>query len=440
MAKPQNLIRAPKGMNDVLPNAGDAFLSCGVWDRIFSIASRVLAGYGYQQVRLPVVEDTALFARGIGEATDIVQKEMFTFTRSEQSLTLRPEGTAGAVRAYIEHDFGNNNPVQRWWYAGPMFRAERPQAGRYRQFYQIGAELLGTDSPVADAEMVIMLWRLCRELGLDVGSGVRVRMNSLGDGPSRLAYRQTLSAFLLSRASGLCQSCQARLATNPLRALDCKREECRGVVADAPNIADSLSQASAEHFATVERLITEAGVAYVRDPRLVRGLDYYTGTLFEFTTNALGAQDAILGGGRYDELCTELGGPATPAIGFAAGVERLALLLSKDAQGSLEVGVDLYLIPMAGTEGKALKLADDLRTADKAARVDVDVSGKKLKQQMRRADKSGARFVLVLGETEVQTGRGKLKCMKDGQETEVDLRADRLVAAFGRSGACAEVT
>ena len=411
-------------MNDVLPGASDAFLDSSVWTQVVGKATEVLQSYGYRQVLLPVVEDTGLFARGIGEDTDIVSKEMYSFAdRGGDALTLRPEGTAGAVRAYIEHNYAKTSPIQRWWYTGPMFRAERPQKGRYRQFYQIGAELFGAGAPAADAEMIIMLTRLCAALGL---TGVSVRVNSLGDPESRAAYRTILQQYLGAHTGELCEACQRRALTNPLRVLDCKRPPCRAVAEKAPDIAGAFSPAASAHFAAVQRLLESARIAYVRDPRLVRGLDYYTGTIFEFASGELGAQDAILGGGRYDDLVAQLGGPPTQAVGFAAGIERLALLAASRLSAS-EVaqagGPHLYIAAMPGAEVRALELAEQIRVAG-PYRVEVDVTGKGLKPQMKRADRAGARFALVLGEDELTSGRGKLK----------DLRTD-----LHQSGALAMV-
>ncbi len=420
-----SIVRAIKGMNDVRPGAEERFLDSDVWQRMFEVASRVLGGYGYDQVYLPVVEATPLFARGIGEATDIVSKEMYTFSdRGERSLTLRPEGTAGAVRAYVEHNLGRTDPMQRWWYAGPMFRAERPQKGRYRQFFQIGAELFGAADPSADAEMLQLVWRLCDELGL---RDVTMRINTLGDDESRRAYRERLRGYFHAHAEALCESCRERIETNPLRILDCKRPSCREVTAGAPDIFEVLSPASRGHFDEVCKLLGELGVPYGRDRQLVRGLDYYTGTTFELTTTQLGAQDALLGGGRYDNLVQELGGPPTPAIGFAAGVERIALLL---AEKIARVTPDLYLIPMTGLAGPALRLADALRR-EGGWRVEVDVSGQRLKQQMRRADRLGAKCALVLGEQEVASGHGKLKHLSVSSDLDVGLTPPALHLALG---------
>ncbi|MBI5510553.1 MAG: histidine--tRNA ligase [Deltaproteobacteria bacterium] len=419
-------IQAVKGMNDIRPGATEAFLDTAVWQKIFAAAAAVMESFGFRRVWLPVVEPTALFQRGIGTDTDIVAKEMYSFSdRGERSLTLRPEGTAGAVRAYVEHNLARVDPIQRWWYAGPMFRAESPQKGRYRQFYQIGAELLGIADPAADAELLWMLWQLCGRLGL---FEVAVRVNSVGDNDSRKAYRAVLRDYLGRHMTELCESCKARLDTNPLRVLDCKRAPCRTVVDGAPDILDAMTPAARQHFDKVLALLQALKVPFERDPRLVRGLDYYTGTTFELTTRALGAQDAILGGGRYDNLVEELGGMPTPAVGFAAGVERLALLVA--AAGVPAVGPDLYLVPMAGAEVLAFLLADGIRSD---GRYKVEVGAGRLKQQMKHADRTGARFALVLGEDELTSRRGKLKNLRATSVEEVALEPSALLGVLARS-------
>ena len=430
----KNKQKAPKGMNDIWPGAREEFLDSAIWDRIFKNAEEVFGGFGYRHVRFPVVEETGLFARGIGEGTDIVAKEMYSFEdRGGRPLTLRPEGTAGAVRAYVEHDMGRIEGMQRWWYSGTMFRAERPQKGRYRQFYQVGAELFGVSEPMADAELLAMLWRFINSLGLQ---NITLALNTLGDEESRLAYRTQLTAYLHEHEEGLCESCVGRLDTNPLRTLDCKREGCKEVASRAPEISESLSTASAEHFAALLRLLDGMNVSYTYDPRLVRGLDYYTNTVFEFTTGDLGSQNAIMGGGRYDGLVEELGGPSTPAIGFSAGVERLALLMA--AQGKLSGGPELYIMPLLddawADEGwvKVFELAEKVR--ENGLRVEVDVRGGRLKQQMRRANRIHAQYTLVLGENEWKEGRAKLKSLGIPTELDIELSAVAIATAFAKRG------
>ncbi len=413
-----------KGVNDVWPGCDEAFLDAGVWERLFSVCGTVLRAHGFARVWLPVFEETALYARSIGADTDIVAKEMYTFTdRGGRSLTLRPEGTAGAVRAYVEHNLARENPVQRWWYAGPMFRAERPQKGRYRQFYQIGAELFGAGEPLADAELLLMLWRLCEALGL---TGVRVRINTLGVAADRRAFRQVLLGYFETRQASLCESCRARLAANPLRVLDCKRPSCREIAQGAPDILSVLSADSRAHFDAVLAWLGALGVPSERDPHLVRGLDYYTRTTFELVTDKLGAQDAILGGGRYDNLVQELGGPPTPALGFAAGVERLALLLAE--AGVARRGPHLYLIPLPGCELAALRLADALRAL--GVSVELAVAGGKLKAQMRDADRAHARTALVLGGDEIKSERGRLRDLRRSTDLAIELNPAALHATL----------
>ena len=416
------IIQAVKGMNDIVPAAAEPFLDTAVWQKIFGVAGEVMESFGFRRVWLPIVEETALFQRGIGTDTDIVGKEMYSFTdRGERSLTLRPEGTAGAVRAYVEHNLSRIDPIQRWWYAGPMFRAESPQKGRYRQFYQIGAEFLGVAEPAADAELLWMLWTLCGRLGI---TDVTVRVNTVGDNESRAAYRTLLREYLSEHKAKLCEACDARLSTNPLRVLDCKRPGCREVVANAPDMLTVMTATAREHFEKTTSLLVALRVPFTRDPRLVRGLDYYTGTTFEFTTGALGSQDAILGGGRYDSLVAELGGPPTPAVGFAAGVERLALLVA--SQGVRAARPDLYLIPLSGAETLAFELAAALR-AQSGCRVEIGTGGR-LKQQMKHADRLQARFALVLGEDELASKRGRVKNLESSTVDEVELTPAALLA------------
>jgi histidyl-tRNA synthetase len=426
------MIHAIKGFNDIRPGASDAFLDSRLWQRIFATAQQVFESYGYGQVWLPTAEETGLFARGIGAGTDIVSKEMYSFVdRGGRSMTLRPEGTAGAVRSYVEHNLGRTDPVQRWFYTGPMFRAERPQKGRYRQFYQIGAELFGVADVAADAELLMALQDLCGALGL---GNLNIRLNTLGDAPSRDAYRAALVAYLEAHQEVLCESCSGRLQHNPLRVLDCKRPGCRAAMQGAPDIADSLTSEAAATFTQVRQLLDKVHVPYTRDPHLVRGLDYYTGVIFEFvevSDNAegggLGSQNTVLGGGRYDNLVQELGGPSTPAVGFSAGVERLALLLSQPAQAtSPRLGPHLYFAPMDQAALLfALQLAQQTRLLS-SVQVEVDLSLGRLKQQLRRADKLQARHALVIGEQELQSRLGQLKDLSTGQSQPVALTAAAL--------------
>ena len=426
----QDKVRAPgavKGMNDVRPAASEAFLDAGLWRHIFDTARTVATHYGYAQVWLPVVEETALFTRGLGEQTDVVAKEMYSMVdRGGRALSLRPEGTAGAARAYIEHHLGRNEPQQRWFYAGPMFRAERPQKGRYRQFYQVGAECFGAAGPGADVELLQMLLHLCRALGLPP---VQVRLNTLGDAESRITYLAQLGAFVAQHEGALCADCKVRAARNPLRLLDCKNPGCKALVQDAPDILAALSAPSRRWFDAYIQLLEDVAIPYTRDRLLVRGLDYYTEAIFEFTAanSALGAQDALLGGGRYDGLVQSLGGPATPAVGFAAGVERLALLLA--AHRARDPGVQLFFAVQAPTVAAAtLRFAEALR--DRGVGVEVGSDEGRLKAALKRADRSGAQILSVVGDNEVAQQVLRLKRLQDGHTVEVAFTVEAVTAAL----------
>ena len=420
------MIAAIKGMNDVFPGASEPFLDSAIWIRMSRAIDAVFGAYAYRPVWLPVVEPTQLFSHGLGAETDIVAKEMYSFSdRGDRALTLRPEGTAGAARAYIEHHLGRHEALQRWYYVGPMFRAERPQKGRYRQFYQVGAEFFGVADAAADVELVLMVQALCAELGL---GDLTLRLNTLGDADSRRAYHGELSRFFAANLAALCASCRIRAEKNPLRVLDCKDPACRAVLAGAPDILASLTPASAAWFDRYLSLLAQQGVRYRRDPMLVRGLDYYSHAIFEVATAALGAQDAILGGGRYDGLVESLGGPPTPAVGFAAGMERLALLMSQRAQGPL--GPDLFIAPLdASLNGQALALAQGLRTQH-GLRVEVDVAARGAKHSLRRAARQGAAAALVLGADEVARGAAEIKRLRDGSRAPAALGANAVAAAL----------
>ncbi len=402
-----NPLRAVKGMNDVLPD------ELARWDRVLGAFTRLMRLYAFREVRTPLVEPTSLFSRAIGEATDVVEKEMYSFSHHDEALTLRPEGTAGAVRAYLEHGVPQSEPVTRWYYVGPMFRAERPQKGRYRQFWQAGAEVFGDAGPASDAEMIDLLVRFLREIGVP---DARVLVNSLGDATARLRYKAALVEYLTPRATSLSPYSQRRLETNPLRILDSKDPRDIEAVAAAPAILDVLSPDDAAHFTSVRRGLDALGTPYEVAPRLVRGLDYYTRTLFEIkgATDKLGAGDTLVGGGRYDSLVGELGGPSVPAIGFAAGVERLVIAsdLPDEARS-----LDAYVAPLGDAAlDYGLVIARDLRAGGVAAELD----GRKasLKAQLRRASAVGARFAVIAGEDEVAKGTVQLKDLAaQSQET-----------------------
>ncbi|MDG4549306.1 MAG: histidine--tRNA ligase [Candidatus Contendobacter sp.] len=418
------LFQAIRGMNDILP--GESAL----WQALETTLREVLAAYGYDEIRLPLVEKTELFARSIGEATDIVEKEMYTFAdRNGESLTLRPEGTAGCVRACIEHGLLHNQ-TQRLWYAGPMFRYEKPQKGRYRQFHQVGAEAYGMAGPDIDAELICLTARLWRRLGI---GAVTLQINSLGSSAARAVYRDRLVAYFEARRAELDEDSQRRLATNPLRILDSKNPAMRAVLADAPVLIEHLDAESHAHFEELRTLLDAAGVAYQINPHLVRGLDYYCKTVFEWVTDTLGAQGAICAGGRYDGLLEQLGGPATPGVGFALGLERLAALLAAAGQPGADANPHAYLIAVgAAAQRWGLALAERLRDQAPALRLRMHCGGGGFKAQFRRADHSGARFALILGEDEVRAGTVAVKPLRDPDGQQLTLSPDQ-AAAFLRA-------
>jgi histidyl-tRNA synthetase len=419
-----------RGMNDVLP--GEARW----WRRLEAAARAVFAQYGYLEIQVPLLERTGLFKRAIGEYTDIVEKEMFSFAdRDGDSLTLRPEATASIVRAAISNGLVHNQR-HRWFTLGPMFRGERPQKGRYRQFHQIDAEAFGYAGPDVDAELILMSARLWRLLGI---SRVTLELNSLGSPAARAAYREALRAYFLARADELDDDSRRRLDGNPLRILDSKNPALAPLLAGAPLLADHLDAESREHFAGLRARLDAAGVAYVLNPRLVRGLDYYSRTVFEWTTDALGAQNAICSGGRYDGLVEQLGGEPTPAVGWALGMERIVLLMQ--ALGC-EAPVDLphaYLV-LAGAAAAArgLALAELLRDRLPWLRLEADLGGGGFKGQFRRADKSGAQLALVLGEDELARGVAALKPLRGGGEQR-ECPLEQLAAEVARACGAAAV-
>ncbi|MBW4717030.1 histidine--tRNA ligase [Saccharothrix obliqua] len=402
---------APKGVPDYYPPASATFLA--VRDTLVDSARR--AGYGY--IELPVFEDTALFARGVGESTDVVTKEMYTFTdRGGRSITLRPEGTAGVMRAVIEHGLDKGQLPLKLAYAGQFFRAEQPQAGRYRQFHQVGVEAIGVDDPALDAEVIAIADEAFRRMGL---SGYRLELTTLGDSSDRPAYREVLQAFLAGLP--LDDETRRRAEINPLRVLDDKRPEVRAMVAGAPLLRDHLSDSSREHYARVKDYLADLGVKYVENPRMVRGLDYYTKTCFEFVHDGLGAQSAIGGGGRYDGLMEQLGGQPLSGVGFGLGVDRS--LLACQVEGVLPGDVtrcDVYGVPLGdAAKSKLVALSAALRAA--GVRFDLAYGGKGLKGAMKGADRSGARFALVLGERDIEAGVVQLKELASGDQREVPL-------------------
>jgi histidyl-tRNA synthetase len=423
------IIEPLRGMNDVLP--ADARW----WRRLEVAARETFAQYGYHEIRVPLLEQTGLFKRAIGEYTDIVEKEMFTFERDGESLTLRPEGTAGIVRAAISNGLLHNQR-HRVFLIGPMFRGERPQKGRYRQFHQIDAEAFGYEGPDIDAELILMTARLWRKLGI---SRVQLELNSLGTPAARRAYRDALTAYFSAHESQLDADSRRRLGGNPLRILDSKNPAMQSLIAGAPLLPDHLDEASREHFAGLKARLDEAGVAYVLNPRLVRGLDYYSRTVFEWTTDALGSQNAVCSGGRYDGLVTQLGGEPTPAIGWALGVERVVLLMQELGCDAPAETPHAYVV-MAGAQGAraGLAAAERLRDALPWLRLETDLGGGSFKAQFKRADRSGARVAIVIGDDEAARGMAAVKHLRGTGAQEdcplTDLPA-RLAAALGADAA-----
>jgi histidyl-tRNA synthetase len=398
-----------RGMNDILPDVAAR------WQHLESEVEDLIEAYGYRQVRLPLLEHTEVFRRSIGEVTDIVEKEMYTFDDDGDSLTLRPEATASMVRAGITHGLLHNQK-QKLWTVGPMFRRERPQAGRYRQFHQFDVEAMGYEGPDIDAELIIMCARLWKRLGIDK---IRLEINSLGIAESRASYREALVEYFNGVKSGLDEDSIRRLDKNPLRILDSKNPDMQEVVAGAPVMLDHLDEASAEHFEGLKALLDAAGVEYEVNPRLVRGLDYYSRTVFEWVTDALGSQNAVCAGGRYDGLVEKLGGRATPAIGWAMGVERFVSLYEACGGTFPAIAPDVYLAAVGeGTRERAFALAEELRDEVAGIRVETNLGGGSFKAQMKRADKSGARYALVLGEQELAEQRIGCKPLRSDAEQE----------------------
>ena len=411
MAKVER-IRAPRGMPDVLPE------DMGLVRLLEGTAHRVFGLYGYEEVRTPLFEETRLFVRGIGEGTDIVEKEMYTFGEGEEAITLRPEGTASVVRAAVEHNLLKRRGFWKLYYVGPMFRKERPQAGRLRQFDQIGCEALGSLEPAVDAESIVLAARYFAEVGLP---GVRVKVNSIGGAESRGAYRELLRKLFGGQGKRLCGDCRGRYERNVFRILDCKEPGCRELAAEAPAMRDYLDEGDAAHFAAVLELLAEAGLKVEVDDHLVRGFDYYTRTVFELAHGSLGARDAVCGGGRYDNLVAELGGPEAGCVGFAVGVVPTMLALRKAKVAAAEAaGVQVYVAAAVdAVRGDCFRVAERLRGAGVSA--EVDCERRSLKAQMRSANRLGARYVLVVGPDELAAGRFTLKGMETGEEVKLGL-------------------
>jgi len=419
-------IQAIRGMNDCSPTESP------LWQWIEGQVRQILSSYGYSEVRMPIVESTPLFARAIGEVTDVVSKEMYTFWDNDEQLTLRPEGTAGCVRAAIEHGWIYNNE-QRLWYMGPMFRHERPQKGRYRQFHQAGVEVFGIATPEIDAELIILTARLWKALGID--QHVSLQLNSIGSLEARANYRSALVAFLENHQDLMSEEEKERLVKNPLRILDTKNQALQDVLDGAPKLLDYLDDESREHFAQLCGLLDAVGIQYEINPKLVRGLDYYNKTVFEWVTSALGAQGTVCGGGRYDGLVEQLGGHATSGVGFAMGLERLVLLV-QEVNKSIPVKseVDIYVVYQGeGTTLAAFQLAEKLRSELPHLSTMLHCSGGNFKKQFKRADKSGATLALVLGESEVQNNQVVVKHLlgaAEQQTIDVDNLIEHVKAQF----------
>lgn len=411
-------IRAIRGMNDILPEES------WLWQHLELVIRRALDSYGYREIRMPVVEETALFARAIGAVTDIVEKEMYSFPdRHGDSLTLRPEGTAGCVRAVNQH--GLLNTLQKLWYAGPMFRYERPQKGRQRQFSQVGVEVFGAASADVDAELILLSARIWRDLALE--PGVELQLNSLGDLESRSRFRAALLEFLRDVEEELDEDSQRRMGSNPLRILDSKSASTQALLQDAPLLTDYLDNESADHFARLQELLQSCELPFTVNTRLVRGLDYYNRTVFEWVTHDLGAQGTVCGGGRYDGLVEQLGGKPTPAAGFAMGLERLVLLMQAlDTAPPQPPHADIYIVAVgAAAEAAGLRLAETVRAANPGRSILMHSGGGSFKSQLKKADRSGARLAIILGERELEAGNAAVKMLRadntQGQQQDLPL-------------------
>ncbi|MCF7823353.1 MAG: histidine--tRNA ligase [Candidatus Marinimicrobia bacterium] len=410
-------IQRVKGVNDILP------VEASRWQYLETVVSQVMARFAYGEIRPPIFEKTELFARSVGEDTDIVSKEMYSFQdMSGTSLTLRPELTAGVVRSYIQNNLQQISPVQKLWYEGPMFRQERPQKGRYRQFWQLGAEAIGSPNPEQDVEIIALFHAILQELG--IADSVSLKINSVGDSESRQSYRTALQDFLRPHLNELSETSQHRFETNPLRILDSKAPNDREIIKDAPKIRDCLNASSVDHYEQVLQMLTEMNIPFVQDDLLVRGLDYYTHTIFEFTSDALGAQDAICGGGRYNDLVKELGGNDVPAIGWASGIERLLLVVDALKPAESSSTMDLFLVVQAEElRAHAPGIIQKWRMA--GLRCDFDTLKRSMKAQLREANRQRARFAAILGNDEYSQGVVQLKNFETGEQSAIAF--DRVV-------------
>ncbi|MDD6849941.1 MAG: histidine--tRNA ligase [Veillonellaceae bacterium] len=407
------LTNAPRGTKDILPD------TVGDWNYVEGEIRELCRRFGYSEIRTPIFEHTELFQRGIGEGTDVVDKEMYTFTdRGERSITLRPENTASAVRAYLQNKLYAQSNLVKLFYIGSMFRYDRPQAGRMREFHQFGVEALGEANPAVDAEVILLAMNLLEGLGL---KDLELSINSVGCPKCRSKYRTMLQDFFRDKLEDLCEDCRSRFERSPLRILDCKKDSDKPYMADAPKITDCLCEECAEHFAKLKELLTSAGISFTHDPRLVRGLDYYTKTAFEIKYPPLGAQSAVAGGGRYDGLIEEMGGNPTPAVGFATGLERLLLALeSQNLLPEKNRSVDAYVVALGEkAQAEGFKLLNSLRQQGLSAA--MDFAGRSMKAQMKQANKMGAKYSVILGEDEISEGVVMLRSMEDSSQAKVPM-------------------
>lgn len=407
------LTNAPRGTKDILPD------TVGDWNYVEGEIRELCRRFGYSEIRTPIFEHTELFQRGIGEGTDVVDKEMYTFTdRGERSITLRPENTASAVRAYLQNKLYAQSNLVKLFYIGSMFRYDRPQAGRMREFHQFGVEALGEANPAVDAEVILLAMNLLEGLGL---KDLELSINSVGCPKCRSKYRTMLQDFFRDKLEDLCEDCRSRFERSPLRILDCKKDSDKPYMADAPKITDCLCEECADHFAKLKELLTSAGISFTHDPRLVRGLDYYTKTAFEIKYPPLGAQSAVAGGGRYDGLIEEMGGNPTPAVGFATGLERLLLALeSQNLLPEKNRSVDAYVVALGETaQAEGFKLLNSLR--QQGLSVAMDFAGRSMKAQMKQANKLGAKYSVILGEDEIAEGVVMLRSMEDSSQAKVPM-------------------
>ena len=419
------ITKAPRGTADVLP--AESYK----WQHVEQTALSIARDFGYREMRTPVFEHTELFQRSVGETTDVVQKEMYTFDdKGGRSITLRPEGTAGAARAMLEHGLNNDALPVKASYVTSCYRYENPQAGRLREFHQFGVECFGAAAPQADAEVIALAHTVLETLGV---TGVSLHINSIGCPACRAKYHEALKAYFSARKDQLCETCLGRLERNPMRILDCKSPVCSALAAEAPVILDYLCDDCAAHFQAVKGCLEEAELPYTVDPRIVRGLDYYTRTVFEFVSDALGAQAVVCGGGRYDGLCQELGGPSIPSLGFGMGLERLLLVMeAKGCAFPAPPRCELYLAPMGeAAVRRCFAIASRLREGGVA--VEFDVAGRGLKAQMKYADKLGARYVIVVGDSELETGMAKLKDMESGEASDITLDDSLYTTLYNKS-------